>query len=53
VAGGINEARFLYEDYGIKSRTANVMPKTWKKMTVTGVGWTGSTYTITNAQYYP
>lgn len=53
VAGGINEARFLFEDYGIKSRTSYVLPRTWKRMTITGVGWNNSTYTLTNALYYP
>jgi trehalose/maltose hydrolase-like predicted phosphorylase len=52
VAGGINEARFYYEDMGIKSRSANVMPNTWKKMTISGVGWSGSSYTLINTQYY-
>lgn len=53
VTGGINECRFLYEEYGIKSRTANVMPNTWLKMVVKGIGVEEKTYTFLNSLYQP
>jgi hypothetical protein len=53
VNGGITEMRFYYEDMGIVANTANVMPKTWKQMTITGVGSAQKSYDIVNQLYYP
>lgn len=53
VHGGITDARFYYEDFSLQSRTANVMPKTWKRLFFTGVGMKKEMYTITNELYYP
>jgi hypothetical protein len=53
VLGGINEARFYYEEFGIRSRTANVMPKYWQSLELRGIGHKQQKFTITNAMFYP
>jgi protein-glucosylgalactosylhydroxylysine glucosidase len=54
ILGGITEARFYYEEFGIRSRTANVMPKTWKQLDIQGIGHNASSsFNIINALYYP
>jgi hypothetical protein len=52
VAGGVTDARFYYEEMGIVANNANVLPSTWDKMTITGVGNTQATVTITNQLFY-
>ena len=52
VAGGVTDARFYYEEMGIVANNANVLPSTWDKMTITGVGATANTITITNQLFY-
>lgn len=53
VVGGMNEARYIYEPYGIQSRTAYVMPPTWQNLLIKGVGTEEKTYSITNVLYSP
>lgn len=51
VTGSINNERFYTEEFGIKSRTGYVMPKTWKSLKLTNIGVNGTDYTINNVLY--
>lgn len=53
IVGGINAARFYYEEFQIITKTGNVMPDTWKNLTVQGVGVQEITFNITNKVYKP
>jgi hypothetical protein len=53
ITGGINEARFYYEEFMIKSKTGYVMPDSWKIMTLTGIGTNEGMFRILNKIYRP
>lgn len=53
VAGGVTDSRFYYENMGILANTGNVLPNTWDKMIITGVGPNATTLTVHNQLTYP
>jgi trehalose/maltose hydrolase-like predicted phosphorylase len=53
IYGGISETRFYYEEFAIKSSSASVLPKSWKKLRIDGVGYFADKhYCTTNSLYY-
>lgn len=53
ITGGINQARFYYEEFMIKSKSAFVLPESWKSLTISGVGLGEGMFTILNKVYRP
>ena len=53
VAGGVTDSRFYYENMGILANSGNVLPNTWDKMTITGVGPNATTLVVQNQMTYP
>lgn len=53
ICGGISSSRYYYSPYEIKSKHGNVLPPTWKNMTIKGVGSSKSTVKVTNSMYHP
>jgi hypothetical protein len=53
ICGGISSARYYYSPYEIKAKHGNVLPATWKNMTIKGVGISKSTIKVTNSMYHP
>jgi trehalose/maltose hydrolase-like predicted phosphorylase len=54
IQGGIDEARFYYQEFGIVSKTSSVLPSTWKAIEIYGVGGEISDqhYCVTNSMIY-
>ncbi len=54
ITGSVDDTKYYTEDFGIKSETANILPKTWKSIEVTGIGSDSSLdYCIINKLIYP
>ncbi len=54
IQGGIDEARFYYQEFGIVSKNSSVLPKTWKAIEIYGVGAVSDKhYCVTNSMLYP
>lgn len=51
IRGGINSARYVYEPFGVISRSAYVMPETWREIVLNGVGTQEESIKITNSLY--
>ncbi len=52
VTGNVSETRFYGESFGIRSSPTSYMPKSWKKVKITGLGSGPETLQITNELYY-
>lgn len=53
VNGGLNAARFYYEEFQIVTKTSNVLPQNWKSINISGVGAAELTFNIVNKVYKP
>ena len=51
ISGAINESRYYTEEYGIKQRSAYVMPDTWSTLKFHNIGGNINTFTVYNTYF--